>query len=253
MTLRGSGGAVSRFARRLAAGACAAAAAACLLGGATAAAQDAESWKVNEREYLERPGANVLVFSTEYNGMFFDEKTSGIVLVLHEARLATGGAVRLNPAPEQWDPIPKLVERKVDKETGTIEVRLRSVNDLLDKAEYIGGLVDQGDPIKQIRGLVQQLSAEGKGLEGIDPKRPFGAYAVLNTDVESSPVIAMIPIADEKRLLAEEPKTLQEIGDEFGVSRERARQLEKRIIDKARVYFKKTLGQDFELAVRDDE
>ncbi len=84
----------------------------------------------------------------------------------------------------------------------TIEVRIRSVNDLLDKAEYIGGLVDQGDPIKQIRGLVQQLSAEGKGLEGIDPKRPFGAYAVINTDVESSPVVAMIPIADEKRLLA---------------------------------------------------
>jgi RNA polymerase sigma-32 factor len=54
------------------------------------------------------------------------------------------------------------------------------------------------------------------------------------------------------RLLAEEPLTLQEIGDKFGVSRERARQLEKRIIDKARVYFKEHLGQDFEFAIRDD-
>jgi hypothetical protein len=57
--------------------------------------------------------------------MFFDEKTSGIELVLHETRIATGGAVRLNPAPEQWDPIPKLVERKVDRERRAIEVRLR--------------------------------------------------------------------------------------------------------------------------------
>lgn len=57
----------------------------------------------------------------------------------------------------------------------------------------------------------------------------------------------------ELRLLAEEPLTLQEIGDKFGVSRERARQLEKRIIDKARVYFKEHLGQDFELAVKDDD
>jgi hypothetical protein len=101
------------------------AAIACLLGGARAAAEDGEAWKVNEREYLERAGANLFVFSTEYNGMFFDEKTSGIELVLHEVRVATGGAVRLNPAPEQWDPIPKLVERKVDKQNGTIEVRLR--------------------------------------------------------------------------------------------------------------------------------
>jgi RNA polymerase sigma-32 factor len=32
-----------------------------------------------------------------------------------------------------------------------------------------------------------------------------------------------------KRLLAEEPVTLQEVGEEFGVSRERVRQLEERL------------------------
>jgi RNA polymerase sigma-32 factor len=56
----------------------------------------------------------------------------------------------------------------------------------------------------------------------------------------------------ERRLVAEEPMTLQELGDNFGVSRERARQLEKRIIEKARVYFQQHLGQDFELAVPED-
>src|SRR5438270_8492885 len=81
----------------------------------------------------------------------------------------------------------------------TVEVRLRSVNDLLDKAEYIGGLIDKDEPVKQIRGLVKQLSTDGKGIEGIDPKRPFGAYAVVTQDVASSPVVVMVPIADQDR------------------------------------------------------
>ena len=85
-----------------------------LLLGGHAFAQD-DSWQLNERGYLEKPGANVLVFSSEYNGMFFDEKWSGIYLIHHGVRTTTGGAVRLRPAPEQWDQIPKLVDRKVDK------------------------------------------------------------------------------------------------------------------------------------------
>src|SRR5512133_1224087 len=80
---------------------------------------------LNEREYLEQRGLNVFVFSSEYNGMFFDEKTAGIELIQHGVRTATGGAVRLKPTPEQWDQIPKLVKRTVDKQAGTIEVLLR--------------------------------------------------------------------------------------------------------------------------------
>lgn len=36
----------------------------------------------------------------------------------------------------------------------------------------------------------------------------------------------------ENRLLSDEPKTLQEVGDHFGITRERARQIENRIIEK---------------------
>jgi len=84
----------------------------------------------------------------------------------------------------------------------TVEVRVRSVNDLLDRAEYIGGLVGQEEPIKQARDLVKHLSAEGKGIEGIDPKRPFGAYATVTPDVHDSPFVVMVPVADKDRLLA---------------------------------------------------
>jgi RNA polymerase sigma-32 factor len=49
----------------------------------------------------------------------------------------------------------------------------------------------------------------------------------------------------EERILAEEPKTLQEMGDEFGVTRERVRQLEARVVTRLREYMKKNLV-DFE-------
>ena len=49
----------------------------------------------------------------------------------------------------------------------------------------------------------------------------------------------------EERILADEPKTLQELGDEFGVSRERVRQLEARVVSGLRDYLKANLV-DFE-------
>ena len=51
-------------------------------------------------------------------------------------------------------------------------------------------------------------------------------------------------IVDE-RILAAEPKTLQEMGDAFGVTRERVRQLEARVVERLREYLKKNLV-DFE-------
>ena len=49
----------------------------------------------------------------------------------------------------------------------------------------------------------------------------------------------------EERIIAEDQKTLQELADEFGVSRERVRQLEKRLVDQLREFMKAKLV-DFE-------
>lgn len=46
----------------------------------------------------------------------------------------------------------------------------------------------------------------------------------------------------DKRMVAEDPLTLQELGDEFGISRERVRQLEARVTQKLRQYLKEELG-----------
>jgi RNA polymerase sigma-32 factor len=51
----------------------------------------------------------------------------------------------------------------------------------------------------------------------------------------------------DKRMVAEDPLTLQELGNEFGVSRERVRQLESRISGKLRAFLKDSLGDAFEV------
>ena len=81
--------------------------------------------KLNDLEYFETPGLNVFVFSNQYNGFFYDEKTAGIELIHHGVRTATNGAVRLRSTPEQWDLVPDVVSRNVDKKNNSIEVLLR--------------------------------------------------------------------------------------------------------------------------------
>ncbi len=81
--------------------------------------------KLNELEYFETPGINVLVYSNRYNPIFFDEKTAGIELIHHGVRTVTGGAIRLHNTPEQWDLVPSIVDRHVDKANNTISTTLR--------------------------------------------------------------------------------------------------------------------------------
>ncbi len=85
----------------------------------------AQQLQLNDLEYFETKGINVFVFSNQFNGFFFDEKTAGIELIHHGVRTATGGAVRLQNTPEQWDLVPFMADRKIDKNTNTIEVVLK--------------------------------------------------------------------------------------------------------------------------------
>ena len=80
---------------------------------------------LNDSEYFERQGVNVLVYSNLYNGGFNDEKNSGIEIIHHGVRTVQGGAVRLSSTPEQWDLVPATPSRTVNREDGSIEVALR--------------------------------------------------------------------------------------------------------------------------------
>jgi endoglucanase len=85
----------------------------------------AQTLQVNDSGYFETRGVNVFVFNSQYNGMFFDEKTSGIEIIHHGVRTATGGAIRLQNTPEQWDQVPLMVSRNVDKKNNSIDVVLK--------------------------------------------------------------------------------------------------------------------------------
>jgi len=90
------------------------------------------------------------------------------------------------------------------------------------------------------------LSAGGESAEAqvadTELRRVFmeqvHAFAETLTDPRDRRIV-------DERILAEEPKTLQELGDEFGVTRERVRQLEARLVARLRAYLQENLV-DFE-------
>src|SRR4051812_1536510 len=81
--------------------------------------------KLNDLEYFEKQGVNVLVYNNLFTGGFNDEKNAGIELIHHGVRTAQGGAVRLSNTPEQWDLVPEIPNRKVDRASNSIETTLR--------------------------------------------------------------------------------------------------------------------------------
>lgn len=80
---------------------------------------------LNDLEYFETQGVNVLVYSNDFNGGFNDEKNSGLEIIHHGVRTVQGGAIRLNKTPEQWDLVPKTISRKIIAEDNSIEIALR--------------------------------------------------------------------------------------------------------------------------------
>ena len=84
-----------------------------------------KSLEINDLEYFERPGVNVLVYSNLFSGGFNDEKNSGIEIIHHGVRTVQGGAIRLSKTPEQWDLVPATPSRTVNRDNNSIEVALR--------------------------------------------------------------------------------------------------------------------------------
>jgi len=99
---------------------------ACALLAATALAVPAAAQDLtfNKAGYLEKRGVNYFTFTNWYDGLFADAKISGVEIVQQGNRIATNGDVRLSATPGQWDPIGRMVERKVDPKTGAVDVLL---------------------------------------------------------------------------------------------------------------------------------
>lgn len=158
--------------------------------------------QVNDLEYFEKQGANVLVFSNQFNGIFFDEKTAGIEIIHHGVRTSTGGAVRLQNTPEQWDLIPAVVSRKVDRENNSIEVELR-YNDFDFNSKV--NVTAKGQGIEITVYLDKPLPEKLIGCAGFNLEFLPASYFEKNYLADGKPgVFSMYPSSDtEIRAIAE--------------------------------------------------
>ena len=94
------------------------------IGMATMKQAEGQQLTINDLDYFEARGINVLAFSNEPGGMFFDSKTSGIEIIHHGERTATNGDVRFLHTPEQWDGLGEFVNRTINHHENSIETRL---------------------------------------------------------------------------------------------------------------------------------
>ncbi|MGS2763535.1 glycoside hydrolase family 9 protein [Sinomicrobium sp. M5D2P9] len=84
-------------------------------------AQEADSlFRINQLEYLERRGANVMLAHDFYP----ESHQGGVGIIQNDIRIATNGDLRLEPTPGQWQPVPKVGERQVNRKDSTISVRM---------------------------------------------------------------------------------------------------------------------------------
>jgi hypothetical protein len=74
--------------------------------------------RLNALEYLEMPGLNVMLAHDYYP----EGHQGGVGIIQNGLRVATNGDVRLDRTPGQWQPVPKVGTRVVDRATQEISV-----------------------------------------------------------------------------------------------------------------------------------
>src|SRR5262245_26740832 len=79
-------------------------------------------------------------------------------------------------------------------------VRVRSLDALVENAKLLVSLAGREEIAKQVEGLIKAKIGV-QGLEGIDPARPFGAYARFGKQLDDIGGAILIPIADERTFL----------------------------------------------------
>lgn len=84
--------------------------------------------------------------------------------------------------------------------TPSVVVRVQSLNALLQNLNLVVKLVGQEEAARQIEGLVKSKIG-AKGLEGVDPGRPFGAYVRFGKALDDIHGALLVPMADPKTFL----------------------------------------------------
>jgi hypothetical protein len=106
--------------------------------------------------------------------------------------LALAGLLAFAPAGRAADK-----PRQQDAFKPAVLLRLESLDQLIGDAKYLVKQMQRDESAKQIERLLKSLTGE-KGLEGVDTKKPIGAYATLAGKLEQTQVMILLPVSDEK-------------------------------------------------------
>lgn len=146
-----------------------------------------------------------------------------------KARLAAQG---IEPTPER---IADTLDVPV-KDVISMDRRMAAGDASLD-APLRGS--DDGRPVSRL----DMMSGKGPAFDEVIADEELGDMLKDKIHEYGGTLDGREKVIFEKRLVAEDPLTLQSLGDEFGVSRERVRQLEKRLLGHMKTFLRKELGE----------
>jgi RNA polymerase sigma-32 factor len=137
------------------------------------------------------------------------------------------------------DPTPETIAERLDVSTEDVVQmdRRMSAGDASLDAPVGGG--EEGRPVARI----ELLPSAGSQADDILADHELGSMFNDKIREFGTTLKGKEKVIFDERLVAEEPKTLQEIGDSFGVSRERVRQIEKRLLGKLKTFLEAELGE----------
>jgi hypothetical protein len=148
-------------------------------------------WSVNDQEYLETQGFNVLVFHDFYP----EGDQGGIEFIHHDDRTAANGYINVDLTGDKRFPRPLKAERKVDREKGLITATVKTPE---FNFNYDVRIWAEGDNVHLAVDLEKPIPAEWKGLVTFDlqlfPVNLIGKTWLLGGKSGVVPVEAMGPM-----------------------------------------------------------
>jgi endoglucanase len=163
--------------------------------------------KVTDKNYLDTQGFSVFLYDSTYHPVFVDQKNTAMEMILHGARIATNGDVRLMPTPEQWDLVAALKGRNADKANNRLTANLAfptfDLSYTLEVAAEPGGVKVS---INLDKPLPEKLAGRaGFNLEFLPSIYMGKAYLVDGTKAGIFPrtpndaMVKVLPLADEPK------------------------------------------------------
>lgn len=153
---------------------------------------------LNNLDEFETQGLSVIAYQNLFHPVFRDQKLGGIEIILHGERIATDGEVRLEPTPEQWDPVPTLAGRK----RGTAPEQIICSSGYPDLGlSYRLEITAEGEGFRVAVHLDRPLPANLVGKAGFNldflPTSYFGKSYMLDEPGPTGPAFGIFPRHDD--------------------------------------------------------